>query len=1169
MSKSFVILIWSFVLLFCACRQKNGTQPLFEKLSPRTTNVTFANLLEEEPLFNSVNYLYFYDGGGVAVGDINNDGLADVYLAANVQPNHLYLNKGELQFENISAAAGVVGEKGGWTTGVTMADVNGDDWLDIYVCRSNYMDKKGANLLFINNKDLTFTERAAEYGLAVTALSRQAAFFDYDRDGDLDVFLLTHSVHTKKTYGRADKLRQVRDEEAGDKLFQNEHGRFVEATAAAGISESPLGYGLGLAVGDLNGDGYPDIYVANDFHEDDYLYYNNGDGTFTEALRQSLGHTSSAAMGTDMADCNNDGLLDIVVLDMLPENEAILKSAVAADPYDIYDAKLSFGYYHQLRRNTLQLNRGTVMNNRAYPLFSEIGQLAGIHATDWSWSPLLVDLDNDGFKDLFITNGIFRRPNDLDYLSYLKSPEAQALIGRQDPAAPPVPIAKDKLAEVVRHMPSVPLANYAFHARGDLTFSNRAEEWGLGDAGFSSGAAYADFDNDGDMDLIVNNVNAPAAIYKNLLYRAEQDSPPANYLKVKLAGREQNAFGIGAKVLLHHREQMFYQELMPTRGFQSSVEPVLNFGLGSLARLDSLAVLWPTGEYQVLKNLSANQTITLQQREAVLRDERLAMPHNAVMQKESFSAARALSRLGSVSSAKKDSSRMTFARTGRESILHQSPQSVFQDITQAVLLDYKHEENAFVEYNREPFIPHFLSTEGPAMASADVNGDGLQDLYLGGAKHQSGQIFLQKRQGGFEAVIDSAFIKDRLCEDVDAAFFEANGDALPDLYVVSGGNEFFGNAESLRDRLYFNAGNGRFRKAEGMLPEIHANGACVQPADVDHDGDLDLFVGSRSVPWQYGVIPESYLLINDGRGKFADETAARAPALSQAGMVTDAVWVDLNKDGFVDLVVVGQWMPITVFQNQSGSLVEVTRKYGLQSTSGWWNTIAAADFNADGFIDLVAGNLGLNSILKASREEPVRLFVYDFSGDNRPDQILTYYHEKKVYPLASAEQMLVNMPPLQKNYKKHADYAGKTVQEIFPAEQLQAATVRAATEFASAVLLNNGNETFRITPLPREAQFAPVFAVLSEDFNSDGRLDLLLAGNFFGVPPDQGRYDASYGCLLLGNGAGEFQAASLPASGFVVKGEVRELRSLQTAGGEKLILAARNNAAVAIWKKIR
>jgi hypothetical protein len=1140
MSNYFLVLM-AALFAVCGCQQKNSTLPLFEKLASRQTNITFANTLEEEPLFNSVNYLYFYDGGGVAVGDINDDGLADIYFTANLQPNRLYVNKGNLQFEDITEAAGVGGKRGGWTTGATMADVNGDGFLDIYVCRSNYLDKKGANQLFINNGDLTFTESAAAYGLAHLGLSRQAAFFDYDCDGDLDMFLLTHSVHSKGTYGDANKLRKIRDDEAGDKLFKNEQGHFKDVTAEAGIYESILGYGLGIAAGDVNGDGYPDIYVANDFHEDDYLYYNNGDGTFTEGLRRSMGHTSSASMGTDWADFNNDGLLDGVVLDMLPEKEEIRKSAVSSDPFDIYEAKLSFGYYHQLRRNTLQLNRGPVINpdsggtamKATLHLFSEIGQLAGVHATDWSWAPLFVDLDNDGYKDLFITNGIFRRPNDLDYLHYLKQKEAQEKIGRQDAAAPPVPIAKEKLAEVVRHMPSVPLAKYAFHSRGDLTFVNRASEWGLGDPGFSSGAAYADFDNDGDMDLVVNNVNAPAAIYKNLLYVTQTASlastrlpneavrSATNYLKVRLTGRDQNKFGIGAKVILHFRDQIFFQESMPTRGFQSSVEPVLNFGVGNIGRLDSLQVIWPTGEYQVLTELAANQTIALNQ---------------------------------------------TAASTIYPYSRRRNNQPRFQNITADVQLDYSHQENTFVEYNREPFIPHFLSTEGPAFAITDINSDGLEDLYLGGAKLQPGRVFLQNRKGGFEAVIDSVFVKDSLSEDVDAAFFDANGDGLPDLYVVSGGNEFFARAAPLRDRLYLNVGHGRFRKATDALPEIYANGACVEPADVDHDGDVDLFVGSRSVPWQYGIIPESYLLINDGRGNFTEVTSSHAPGLSKVGMVTDAVWVNLNKDGYPDLVVVGEWMPVTVFHNQSGKLIDVTMKYGLQNTSGWWNTVAAADFNQDGFIDLVAGNLGMNSILKASQDKPVQLFIHDFSGDKRPDQILTYYNGEKSYPLASADQMLVNIPSLQPQYAAYADYAGKTVREIFSSEQLKAATVRTATEFASVLLMNNGDETFSISSLPVEAQFAPIYAILIDDFNKDGHQDMLLGGNLYGAPPDQGKYDAGYGCLLLGDGRGRFAPVSLQNSGFVVAGEVREIKSLRTASGETLVMAARNNDTVVIFR---
>ncbi len=1126
--KKLFILIWIGALfVYSSCKQEDSIQTLFEKLTAEDTNIAFENTLEEEPLFNSVNYLYFYDGGGVAVGDINNDGLADIYFTANMYSNRLYVNKGDFQFEDITETAGVGGGTEGWSTGATMTDVNGDGFLDIHVCRSNYLDRKGANQLFINNGDFTFTERAAEYGLDHTGLSRQAAFFDYDLDGDLDMYLLNHSVHSKGTFRGASELREIRDDEAGDKLYKNEDGHFIDVTAEAGIYGSSLGYGLGIAVGDINWDGYPDIYISNDFHEDDYLYYNNGNGTFTEAMKLSMGHVSSASMGNEIADFNNDGLLDIIVLDMLPESEEIRKSSVSADAFDIYDLKLQYGYYHQLRRNTLQLNRGPAVKGNAASkatvhLFSEIGQLAGIHATDWSWSPLFVDLDNDGYKDLFISNGIFHRPNDLDYLKYIKQSETRIKLGDRGDQSTLTPIEKDNLAEVVGHMPSVPEANYAFHSQGDLTFVNRAGEWGLGDPGFSSGSAYADFDNDGAMDLVVNNVNSPAAIYKNLIYQISKDSlNAANYFKVRLTGLGKNTFGIGAKVILHYEDKIFFQQLMATRGFQSSVEPVLNFGLGNINTLDSLEVTWPTGEYQVLKNLRANQTMTLNQ---------------------------------------------TDATTVYANPFQRNEQPLFQNITKDVQLVYKHQENKYIEFNREPFIPHFLSTTGPAFAIQDVNGDGLEDLFLGGAKHQPGAIYLQDEQGKFEAVSESIFGKDSLNEDVDAAFFDADGDDLPDLYVVSGGNEFFGRADALRDRLYMNAGNGRFRKTKNMLPEIYANGDCVEPVDVDHDGDVDLFVGSRSIPWNYGIIPESYLLINDGQGKFTDETAALAPDLSKVGMVTDALWVDLNKDSYQDLIVVGEWMPVTIFYNQNGELVNVTQKYGLQNTRGWWNTIAAADFNQDGFIDLVAGNLGLNSMLTATADKPVKLFMNDFSKNGRQDQILTYFHEGEAYPIVSREQMIVNIPSLQTKYATFADYAGESVQDIFPVEQLEAATVRTATEFASILLMNNGDETFNIEQLPIEVQYSPFYSTLIDDFNEDGYQDMLLGGNFHGVAPNQGRYDASYGCLLIGDGKGIFTPVSLQNSGFVVTGEVRQIASLQNASGETLIMAVRNNDTVAIFR---
>ena len=1117
------------VFLLQVCSKPEPIQQLFMSLSPAVTNITFENNVDEEELFNSINYLYFYDGGGVAVGDINNDGLADIYFTSNMYTNHLYLNKGDFHFEDITQEAGVYGGMEGWTTGVTMADVNGDRFLDIYVCYSNLFDKQGANLLFINNGDLTFTERATEYGLDFKGLSRQAVFFDYDLDNDLDMFLLNHSIHSKGTYGHID-LRNKRDAEAGDKLYRNDNGRFVDVTAESGIYESILGYGLGVAIGDINWDGHPDIYISNDFHEDDYLYYNNGNGTFSEALRSSVGHTSRASMGNDLADMNNDGLLDVVVVDMMPEREDIRKSSVFADPFNIDYLKQRFGYHFQYRRNTLLLNRGNALKpipgtDTAFNLFSEIGQLAGIHATDWSWAPLFVDLDNDGYKDLFVSNGIYRRLNDLDYLDHLKKNEVQLELNSRKFQSKPAPIDSDKLTEILQYAPSVPLQNYIFQSQGDLSYINRAEEWGLADLGFSSGAAYADFNNDGGMDLVVNNTNGLATIYKNLIYLDNLDSlDKNNYIKIQLIGEDLNTHGIGSKVLIYTNEKTFFQELMATRGFQSAVEPVLNFGLGNAKMIDSLRVIWSTGEHQLLFNIKANQRIRLYQRNAT----------------DSYQYE-------------------TKMKTNK----------VFQDVSELSHIDYKHQENTFIEYNREPFIPHFLSMEGPAFDVADINNDGLVDVYLGGGKHQPGAIYLQNDRGEFKIVVDSVFIRNSHGEDVDAAFFNANNDEFSDLYVAKGGNEFFAKMEPLKDCLYFGVGKGKFVKSQSALPDIYANSACVKPVDIENDGDMDLFIGTRSVPREYGVIPKSFILINDGAGHYTDQTTTYAAALSETGMVTDALWLDLNKDSLKDLVVVGEWMPIRIFYNSADGLTEVTDQYGLQNTTGWWNTLVAGDLNNDGHSDLVVGNLGLNSFLKTSITQPVQLYIDDFSGNNKLEQILTYYNGSKAYPLASRDLMVENISFLQEKYPTYVDYAGEAIDDIFTKNQLQSATLRQVVEFASVVLINNGNETFTKNILPIEAQFSPIYSLLIDDINNDGFQDLLTGGNFSGVPPDLGRYDASYGEAFLGDGQGSFTPLHFQTSGFVVNGEIRQMKKINTPNNQDRIMVARNNHTVAIFNRLK
>ncbi|MEL6820971.1 MAG: VCBS repeat-containing protein, partial [Calditrichota bacterium] len=776
-----ILLILTGVFLIAGCSEPMQEATLFNRIEASESGIKFKNTVTEDTLFNSINYLYFYDGGGVAVGDINNDGLSDIYLTGNMVKNRLYLNRGNMQFVDITDPAGVAGPTSSWITGTTMTDVNADGWLDIYLCSSNYLDKSGPNLLYINNQDGTFTEKAAKYGLDFQGLSRQAVFFDYDLDGDLDAYLLNHSVHSKKTYGSVADLRPITDPEAGDRLYRNDGGKFIDVTKGSGIYSSILGYGLGIAVGDVNLDGYPDIYIANDFHEDDYLYYNNGDGTFREALRESMPHTSMASMGNDIADINNDGLPDIIVLDMLADDESIRQSSVSADPLTNYQTKINFGYYYQFRRNTLQLNRGPALQQSSKTpvhLFSDIGQLAGVHATDWSWASLLADFDNDGNKDIFISNGIYHRPNDLDYLRFIEKNRRRIETGGRNGIQLPTPISMELVNEILPYMPSVPQQNGVFRSSGDLTFENVAESWGLDEPVFSSGSAYADLDNDGDLDLILNNVNGPASLFRNDLNVETTDST-RSWLGIKLVGNKLNPFGIGAKITIYSGSKQFMQEQFPTRGFQSSVDPVMIFGLGNITEVDSLIIRWATGEEELIFGFALNNYLELKQSEAVIKFK-------------------------------------------KPSTLQQP---ILTDITNSIEIDYSHEENTFIEFNREPFIPHFVSTEGPAVAVADVNGDGLDDLFLGGAKFQAGAIYLQTSAGGFIKADVADMENDSRSEDVDAAFLDADGNGTVDLYVASGGNEFFAKAEPLLDRLYLNDGTGNFQRSAGSLPALFANTA--------------------------------------------------------------------------------------------------------------------------------------------------------------------------------------------------------------------------------------------------------------------------------------------------------------------------------------------------------
>ena len=1073
---------------------------LFTALPSASTGVRFENRVTDTRKSNVFTYRNYYNGGGVALGDLTGDGLPELFLTANLGENRLYLNEGGFRFRDVTGKAGV-GGTGFWSTGVTFADVNGDGLLDIYVCRAGEAPPEHrANALYVHQGlDASgvprFTEQAEAYGVADEGYSTHAAFFDYDRDGDLDLYVVNNSPRPVSSFG----LRNTRDERhpyGGDRLYRNDGGHFVDVSSAAGIYGSEIAFGLGIAVGDVSGDGWPDIYVSNDFFERDFLYINNRDGTFAEQLEQQLPVISLSSMGLDMADVDNDGRLDLYVMDMLPEDDHRFKTTTAIDGWDGYQTQVSLGFHHQFTRNMLQRNNGN-------GTFSEVGQLAGIARTDWSWSPLIADLDLDGHKDIYVTTGIIRDVTAQDYIAYLASEETMraAAAGKR--------VDFLKLIEV---MHSTPLPNYAFRNEGHLTFANLGAAWGLNTTGFSNGAAYGDLDGDGAPDLVVNNMNAEASVYRNNA-RALLGN---RFLQLQLEGEGGNRFGIGAKVVLQSADATFVQELMPSRGFQSSVDYVLTFGLGARDTVPSVTVAWPDGRVTTLQAVAANQRLTVKQADAAAATPGQRRPAPPLL----------------------------------------------TDATARVVLGDPHRENKFVDFRSQPLMPMMLSTQGPLMAVADVNGDGWDDAFVGGAREQPGQLLLQRPDGSFASVNQEVFRKDALSEDVGAAFFDATGDGHPDLYVVSGGSDFAETAPALQDRLYLNDGRGGFRKADDGLPSETISGSRVVAADFDADGDTDLFVGGRVVPRRYGIDPQSMLLENDGRGRFRDVTARVAPELARVGMVTDAVWHDVDHDGRPDLVVVGEWMPITLFHNAAGGRLERVASPALERSHGWWTRIVVADVTGDGRDDFVVGNLGLNSRLRASATQPVTMHVMDADRNGSVEQVLSIPEGSMSLPLLLRDDLLRVVPSLRSRYPDYESYAGQTVADIFPSAVIADAVVKQAETLATTLVRNDGDGAFTLLSLPLEAQLAPVYGILPSDVDGDGNLDLLLAGNFDGATPAIGRMRASYGLLLRGDNRGAFTPVGSLESGFVVPGQARDIQRLRTRQGVLYVVTRNNDRAL-------
>ena len=1101
-----LVLTALITLSLVSCSSQPDTR--FDLLSEEQTGIDFRNDITSTRDFNIVNYMYFYDGAGVAAGDVNNDGLTDLFFVGNEVSNRLYLNRGNFEFEDVTESSGIVDDSTAWSTGVTMADVTGDGFLDIYVSRVNYLNKSGANQFFVNNGDGTFTERAEEFGIDFEGYSTQAVFFDYNNSGRLDLFILNQSFHSERSYGQADLLRSESDPKAGDRLFRNEGGSFTDVTKEAGIYSSSLGYGLGVAVSDIDLDGDPDIYVGNDFHEKDYLYINNGDGTFTESLYNHIGHTSNASMGNDIADITNDGYPDIISLDMMPDNhESFLRSG-GPDLVVVEETKKNFGFGNKNARNTMQIHRG--LSPDGEPFFSELAFTLGIARTDWSWASLLADFDNSGTKDLYVTNGMVHRPNDLDYIR---------MVGNFRDRSSGDRTSKEEF-ESIQYMPTIYTPNYMFQNDGDLKYSDVTNEWGFSQQSYSSGAVYADLDNNGMLDIVVSNVNQTPFIYQN---SAPQDST-SNYLKVNFNGSDTNKTGIGSKVVGYAGDRTFYLEQMPTRGFQSSVDPVLHMGLGETTSLDSLLVIWPDGKYQTMSAVDVNRQVELSYTDAdgSFRYDRLHRNYDSAM---------------------------------------------FTAVTGILPPGMVHAENTYSDFSQEPLIPYYLSTGGPAVAVGDVTGNGLDDIYIGSAHREVPKLYLQQSPGEFTLSNGELFDEEAFYEDVHAIFFDATDDGHLDLYVVSGGGQLFQSGVAHRDRLYINDGSGEFAKSSDGLPGLQVNGSVAAASDFDGDGDMDLFVGGRSKPWNYGQSPQHAILRNDGSGKFTDVTSELAPGLEDIGMITDATWTDYTGDGNTDLIVVGEWMPITVFENREDSFVDVTIDNKLEKTSGMWQSIAAEDLDGNGSVDLIVGNFGTNSRMQARQDSPMSLLIKDFNDNGYTSGIVTIESDGKEKPFEQLDELIQEFPQLPQNIDSYEDFAGRSVSELLGDDALSGTQRKQVTELRSLAILNRGSNPPEIVPLPVDAQSFPVKSIRVINGDSSAK-EILLVGNHYGVKPSYGgRQDAGYGLHLTYTADRGFSVKTHQESGFFVEGEARTIHPLKIGEEGEYYLVGINNRPAKLFKR--